>query len=76
MYRKSALFDPGGRYPVTGAVPGTPRWVKVVVAVVIVVMLLAVVAALSGLGGEHGPGRHASAGPVPGGPGTTASQRA
>lgn len=60
----------------TDAVPGTPRWVKVIVAVVIVVVLLAVVAVLTGIGGEHGPGRHTSAGPVAAGPPTPPSQRA
>lgn len=59
------------------AAPGTPRWVKVILAVVIVVMLLTVVAVLTRLGGEeHGPGRHASAGPVPGVAPTVISQPA
>jgi hypothetical protein len=61
---------------VTDAVPGTPRWVKVIAAVVIVVVLLAVVAVLTGLGGDHGPGRHASAGSVTSGLPIPASQRA
>jgi hypothetical protein len=37
---------------------GTPRWVKVVLGVALAALLAAVVAALSGVGGEHGPGRH------------------
>jgi hypothetical protein len=43
------------------AVPGTPRWVKIIVGVVIVVALLAALAVLTGSGGEHGPGRHEAA---------------
>lgn len=39
-----------------------PRWVKVSLAVVAALLLLAVVVALTGLGGDHGPGRHQGAG--------------
>jgi hypothetical protein len=49
----------------TAAVPGVPRWVKVILVVVVVVVLLAAVAVLSGLGEEHGPGRHTSTEAVP-----------
>jgi hypothetical protein len=49
----------------TDAVPGVPRWVKVVLVVVAVVVLLAAVAVLTGLGGEHGPGRHTSSDAIP-----------
>lgn len=44
------------------AVPGAPRWVRIIVAVVIVVALVAALAVLTGIGGEHGPGRHQPAG--------------
>ncbi|MDA2813183.1 hypothetical protein O4J56_21235 [Nocardiopsis sp. RSe5-2] len=40
---------------------GMPRWVKAVIAAGAAVALLLVVLALFG-GGEHGPGRHLSAG--------------
>jgi len=39
---------------------GTPRWVKVFALVAIVLVALAAVMLIAG-GGEHGPGRHASA---------------
>jgi hypothetical protein len=40
--------------------PRMPRWVKVAAIVVGVLLLLFVVAQLTGLAGEHGPGRHLS----------------
>jgi len=40
----------------------TPRWVKVLGIIVIVLALLVVVVLVTGLGGEHGPGRHAPSG--------------
>ncbi len=42
----------------TGVGPGTPRWVKVFAIVVIVLALLAGIIVFTGVGGEHGPGRH------------------
>lgn len=55
---------PGREYP------GIPRWVKVSGIIVIVLVLLIVIALVTGLGGPHGPGRHAPSGgsgiePVP-----------
>lgn len=44
-----------GRDP--GSTTGTPRWVTVSVAIAIVVVVL-VILMLSGVLGEHGPGRH------------------
>ncbi|MEH1130754.1 hypothetical protein [Micromonospora sp. CPCC 206061] len=41
---------------------GMPRWVKVVGIIAIVVAVLVLVMLLTGLGGEHGPGRHSAAG--------------
>ncbi|MBI4496381.1 MAG: hypothetical protein HY689_00555 [Chloroflexi bacterium] len=38
--------------------PGTPRWVKVLGIIAIVLVLLVVVILFTGLGGQHGPGRH------------------
>jgi hypothetical protein len=40
---------------------GTPRWVKVFAFVAIVLIALVAVLLIAG-GGEHGPGRHTSAG--------------
>jgi hypothetical protein len=45
----------------TDEVTGTPRWVKVAGIVVLVLVLVFVVLKLTGLGGSHGPGRHAPA---------------
>ena len=39
---------------------GTPRWVKVFGAIVLALVLLFVIAVITGRGGGHGPGRHAS----------------
>ena len=52
-----------GRDADGGQGPGTPRWVKMIGIVVAVVVLLVAVAKLTGIGGEHGPGRHVSGGP-------------
>jgi hypothetical protein len=43
-----------------GTPPGAPRWVKAVAVVVGVLAVLLIVAKVTGLGGEHGPGRHLS----------------
>ena len=40
------------------APPGMPRWVKVSGIIVIVLVLLVVILLLTGVGGDHGPGRH------------------
>jgi hypothetical protein len=37
---------------------GTPRWVKVAGLVVVGLVVLVLVVLLTGIGGEHGPGRH------------------
>ena len=37
---------------------GMPRWVKITLIVVAAMIALAVVVKVTGLGGEHGPGRH------------------
>ncbi|GAA4697273.1 hypothetical protein GCM10023215_39320 [Pseudonocardia yuanmonensis] len=37
---------------------GVPRWIRVLVLVAAVLVLLAVLAMVTGVGGEHGPGRH------------------
>lgn len=42
--------------------PGTPRWVKVFGIVVLVLVLVVVVIMATGVGAEHGPGRHRSSG--------------
>ncbi|MCM3597934.1 hypothetical protein M4D55_19380 [Metabacillus idriensis] len=38
--------------------PSTPRWVKVSGIIAIVLILLFVIMKLTGIGGDHGPGRH------------------
>ena len=40
--------------------PGVPRWVKVAGIVVGLLILLFVVLQLTGVAGQHGPGRHMS----------------
>lgn len=39
--------------------PGIPRWVKIGGIIVILLILLVVVLKLTGIGGDHGPSRHA-----------------
>ena len=39
--------------------PGTPRWVKAFGIIGIVLALLFAILKFAGLGGEHGPSRHA-----------------
>jgi hypothetical protein len=39
---------------------GTPRWAKALAIVLLVVALVVLVVRITGIGGEHGPGRHAS----------------
>jgi cytochrome c oxidase subunit 2 len=47
-----------------GSATGLPRWVKVLGIVALVVALLVVILRLTGVGGEHGPGRHGDASSV------------
>lgn len=55
-----------GRAPDSHSPPHMPRWVKVTATVIGLLVLIFVVAQLTGLAGEHGPGRHLSGhGPVP-----------
>ena len=42
------------------APPGMPRWVKVSLAVVGILIAVFLLLRLTGLAGEHGPGRHMS----------------
>lgn len=48
--------------------PSTPRWVKVSGIIVLTLILLFSILKLTGIGGNHGPGRH-----IPGGKTTEAS---
>jgi cytochrome b561 len=59
---KQGTRDAGGTY---GRPPGMPRWVKVTAIVVGVLVLLFLVLQLTGVAGQHGPGRHLSDGPAP-----------
>lgn len=40
--------------------PGAPRWVKVLGWFAIVLIVLFVIMKVTGIGGDHGPGRHFS----------------
>lgn len=51
----SSNGDPGGA-------PPTPRWVKLFVIIALVLILMVIFMILTGIGGEHGPGRHMPAG--------------
>ena len=42
----------------------TPRWVKIFGIVALLLVLLVAIILLSGLGGDHGPGRHLPSGAV------------
>ncbi|MEV6600053.1 hypothetical protein AB0M36_24845 [Actinoplanes sp. NPDC051346] len=50
------MADPDG--PSSGGEPGVPRWVKVIGVVVATLIALVVLAQVTGLAGDHGPGRH------------------
>src|SRR3954469_21180232 len=41
-----------------GGPPGVPRWVKVLAVGALLVILIVGVVVLTGVGGQHGPGRH------------------
>jgi cytochrome b561 len=45
--------------------PGMPRWVKAAAIVGGVLIVLVLVLQLTGIGGEHGPGRHMSGSGAP-----------
>jgi hypothetical protein len=45
-----------------GTSPGMPRWVKASLAIALVFVLLLVIGQVTGIGGEHGPGRHSGGG--------------
>ena len=55
-------------YPDTDSGPeresstGTPRWAKVFGIITLALVLLVVVIVASGVGGDHGPGRHMPSG--------------
>jgi hypothetical protein len=50
------------RDAITRTPPGTPRWVKVLGVILIAVILLIGIVMLAGIGGQHGPRRHAPSG--------------
>jgi hypothetical protein len=54
--------DDNGLEPDLGATTKTPRWVKALGLAAVVVVALFVILQLTGLGGEHGPGRHTPGG--------------
>lgn len=55
----------GGHDADRGSPAGMPRWVKVAGIIVGILVLLFVVLQLTGLGGEHGPGRHGDGSDTP-----------
>ena len=54
------MASPPAPHADVDAVPGMPRWVKVIAVVAALVVLVLVVGKLAG--GNHGPGRHAPGG--------------
>jgi plastocyanin len=56
--------DATGVGPDRGSTAGLPRWVRVLGIVALVVGLLVVILRFTGVGGEHGPGRHGDASSV------------
>jgi hypothetical protein len=50
--------DDTGGWPDRRSTTGIPRWVKVFAIIAGVLVLLFVILQLTGIGGEHGPGRH------------------
>lgn len=52
--------DHGGR-----RLPRRPRWVMVTAIVIGALVLLFLLLQLTGVAGQHGPGRHMSSAPVP-----------
>ena len=57
--------------------PGMPRWVKVTALVVGILVLVFLVLQLTGIAGQHGPGRHMSGdGAATSGPATVWSSAA
>ncbi|GAA0458289.1 hypothetical protein Aca07nite_64590 [Actinoplanes capillaceus] len=52
------------RKPGNGPKPGVPRWVKVIGIVVVVLAALLIIAQVTGIAGEHGPGRHLGLAPA------------
>ena len=49
----------------TSVYPGTPRWVKVFGIAFLALALLIVIIMKTGVGGQHGPGRHMPSGDTP-----------
>jgi hypothetical protein len=44
--------------PNHGSAPSTPRWVKMFGIIALILVLLVGIIVFTGVGGEHGPGRH------------------
>ncbi|MEK3992820.1 hypothetical protein [Robertmurraya sp. FSL R5-0851] len=40
--------------------PSTPRWVKISGIIIVALIVLFIILKLTGIGGNHGPGRHFS----------------
>lgn len=70
------MAEPGPRSEAARETPPRmPRWVKIAAIVVGVLILVFLVLQLTGIAGQHGPGRHVSGlGPSPAGVVTEASK--
>ena len=62
MEDPAAHADPDDEALDRAAGTGTPRWVKLFGIVTVLVVVAFVVLQLAGVGGRHGPGRHAPVG--------------
>lgn len=65
MARDPLTGDDGEGVSPPGTPPRVPRWVKVSAIVAGTLILLVVIVLVTGLGGDHGPGRHLGAGHTP-----------
>lgn len=60
--RNPDTADEGGVGPDRGETSGAPRWVKVFGIIALFLVLLAGIIMVTGIGGQHGPGRHIPSG--------------
>ena len=58
MVQGKGSDETSGRGPGDGHGPGVPRWVKGIGIVMAALAALLILARISGITGEHGPGRH------------------
>jgi hypothetical protein len=58
----SPRYNDTGTRPDQESPPGMPRWVKWPAIIIGILIVVFVVLQLTGIGGEHGPGRHGPGG--------------